>query len=250
MPHRRFDAIICDIDGCLGPESHAPLDADALGRIASYNHAAIRTGNAPVVTLCSGRPQPYAEAICRLIGNSTIPCIAEMGVWLYDPRDNRFILDPAILPEHLEAVRDATVWFERELIPQGVVIQPGKTASISIWHPDTAFLLAQKPRIVEAFAAHGWPLRVSNTVAWVNCDLAHVSKSTGIARMMAMTGLNKDRTAGIGDTLGDMAIRERVAFFACPSNADPALKQCADYVSPLEEVQGVLDILENLRRMG
>ena len=51
---------------------------------------------------------------------------------------------------------------------------------------------------------------------------------------------------GIGDTLGDMAIRESVGFFACPSNADPALKKVADYVSPLTEVEGVLDILARL----
>ncbi len=43
--------------------------------------------------------------------------------------------------------------------------------------------------------------------------------------------------------MGDMAIREGVGFFACPSNADPRLKKVADYVSPKAEVEAVLDIL-------
>jgi hydroxymethylpyrimidine pyrophosphatase-like HAD family hydrolase len=47
--------------------------------------------------------------------------------------------------------------------------------------------------------------------------------------------------------MGDMAIREAVSFFACPANADPKLKTYADYVSPHEDVDGVLDILERLR---
>jgi hydroxymethylpyrimidine pyrophosphatase-like HAD family hydrolase len=84
-------------------------------------------------------------------------------------------------------------------------------------------------------------------VAWVNCDLAHVSKATGLARFKARTGLVAERLAGIGDTTGDMAIREHVAFFACPANAQPELKRHADYVSPFAEVAGVLDILERLR---
>lgn len=222
------------------------MDAAALSRLAEYNALAIAREDRPIVTLCSGRPQPYAEAVCRLIGNTRVPLVAEMGVWVYDPRDNRFLLDPAIRPEHLRAVREATEWIERHLIPRGVVIQPGKTASISLWHPDTAFLMSQKPALVEAFAAGGWPLRVSSTVAWVNCDLAHVSKATGIARMASMIGLSRRRAAGIGDTLGDLAIRENVAHFACPANAVPELKARAEYVSPHHEVEGVLDILERL----
>jgi hypothetical protein len=181
------------------------------------------------------------------VGNRVLPCVAEMGVWLFDPRGNTFTMDPAITPAHRDAVREATTWIERELLPMGVVIQPGKTASISLWHPDTPTLFALLPRLSEAFARHAWPLRVSHTVAWINCDLAHISKGTGIQRLCEKTDLKNERLVGIGDTRSDLAIRERVAFFACPSNADPQLKQHADYVSPHEDVRGVLDILERIR---
>lgn len=243
MPHPRFDAIISDIDGCLGPESHAPMDAAALARIAAWNHRAIAHGDLPVLTLCSGRPQPYAEAMCRVLGNSAVPCIAEMGVWLYDPRDNRFLLDPAITTHDMKVIRECTQWVEQELLPKGVVIQPGKTASISLWHPDTAFLLGLKPAIASRVASSGWNLRVSNTVAWINLELTHVSKASGIRRLVAMMGYEKARLAGIGDTMGDLAIRDAVAWFACPSNAAEGLKSVADYVSSKSEVEGVEDVL-------
>lgn len=242
----RFDAIICDIDGCLGPESSAPLDAASLTRIAEHNRRAELLGDVPVLTLCSGRPQPFVECLCRLLNNTTVPCVAEMGVWVFDPRTQGFHLDPAILPEHLAAVREAERWVRVDLLPRGVVVQPGKTASISLWHPDTAALFTLKPMLVERFARESWPLRVSNTVAWINCDLAHVSKETGLRRAMTMVGLRRERLAGIGDTLGDLAIRDNVAWFGCPSNAAPELKARADYVSPRPEVEGVLDILAGL----
>lgn len=247
---RRFDLVISDIDGCLGPESHAPMDAAKLARLARHNLDAQERQSAPLVTLCSGRPQPYAEALCRVIANRSVPVVAEMGVWLYDPRDNRFIIDPTITPRHFAALDACTRWLRETLIPQGVVIQPGKSASISLWHPDTTLLLSMKPQLVERIAHEGWGLRVSNTVAWINLELDHVSKGSGIDRLLAMVPTPRDRRAGIGDTMGDMAIRERVAFFACPANATPELRAHADYVSPHTEIDGVLDILDQLQRLS
>jgi hydroxymethylpyrimidine pyrophosphatase-like HAD family hydrolase len=124
--------------------------------------------------------------------------------------------------------------------------QPGKACSISLYHPDTPYLKSLEPVLEAAFAERGWPFRVSSTWHWINCDLAHVSKATGIERFMAHTGLTRDRLAGIGDTMGDRAIREHVAFFACPANADEHLKPHADLVSAGAEIEGVLEILDRV----
>ena len=245
---RRFDAVFCDIDGCLGPESHHPLDAQALARLAEHNQRAESVRDVPVVTLCSGRPQPFVEALCRVIANTSVPCVCENGVWVYDPRGQRFLRDPAITADNLAWVRDATAYLEAEWIPRGVVIQPGKAASISLWHPQTEILRQASPVLVERFAREGWAFRVSMTVAWINCDLAHIGKGTGIDRVYAMTDLTKDRCAGIGDSLSDLPIAERVAYFACPANADERLKAHAQRVVPGEEIEGVFEILNALEQ--
>ncbi len=245
-PQRRFDAVISDIDGCLSPEDSGPMNAPALARIAEHNQRAQEAGDRPVVTVCSGRPQPFAEALCRLIGNRILPCVAENGVWLYHPKDNRYDMDPRITDTHLAAVADACGWARRELGPRGVTIQPGKAASISLYHSDAAFLRSLEGPVREEFARRGWPLRVSMTWYYINCDLEHVSKATGLGRLFEATGVGRDRLAGIGDTPGDIAIADRVAFFACPANADPVLKARAAYVSAFAEVEGVLDILARL----
>lgn len=235
--------MLCDIDGCLAPETTAPLDLAALSEVAVWNERAQGEGDRPVVTLCTGRPQPFAEAVCRMIGNRTLPIVCEMGVWLWFPRENRYERDPRILPEHQAAVEAASRWIEREFGPSGVVQQPGKTSSVSLYHEDTDYLMSLKPRLAAMFEQEGWGLRVSSSVRWINCDLSHVSKATGIDRLIAAAGLRGSRLAGIGDTMGDLAIRERVAWFGCPSNAEAGLKARADAVAKGAEVRGVLELL-------
>lgn len=67
-----------------------------------------------------------------------------------------------------------------------------------------------------------------------------------VLRLLAETDINPVRTAGIGDTMGDRFIAERVAWFGCPANAEAEIKKSAAYVSPHPEVEGVLDILKRL----
>jgi len=246
MGQRRFDVVISDIDGCLAAESASPFNAPAIARLAEHNRRAARAGDVPVLTVCSGRPQPFAEAVCRMIANDCVPCVAENGVWVYDPREGTYHRDPAISPGDLAAVAAATAWIERDLGPLGFVIQPGKSASISIYHPDTARLRELAPRLEARFRDEGWPFRVSMTVAWINCDLRQVSKGTGLARLMARARLSRDRAAGIGDMPSDLVMCDHVSFFACPANAAEEVRRLADYVSPREEIEGVLDILARL----
>ncbi|OQC06144.1 MAG: Stress response protein YhaX [Candidatus Hydrogenedentes bacterium ADurb.Bin101] len=78
----------------------------------------------------------------------------------------------------------------------------------------------------------------------MNIDLKGVTKGAAVDSLIEQLGLNRESVAGIGDTLGDMSIREAVGFFACPANAVPGLKAVADYVSPFPDVQGMLDIFE------
>lgn len=244
---RRFDAVICDIDGCLAPESSTPIDAAGLLRIAEHNRAAQERHDRPVVTLCSGRPEPFVEAICRMIGNRSLPAVAENGVWLFHPETNGWDRDPSITAADLHAVGEATEWVESELGPRGVVMQPGKVASLSLYHADTAVLKSLEPRVREQFEKRAWPLRVSMTWLYINCDLNHVSKGTALDRLIAHTGLKKERLAGIGDTAGDRFIADRVSWFGCPGNASSDITPRANYTAKAREIEGVLEILDQLR---
>lgn len=242
-----YDAVICDIDGCLGDEHGNPMDLEPLAAIAAWNREAEANRTKPIVVPCSGRPISYVEAIGRHIACTTLPLIGEMGAWLFFPDRNRHELDPAITSEHLDAVRDLQAFGRDALGPEDVTMQPGKAASVTFWHADTDHLRsAVFPRVQQLVDAQGWPFRVSMTWLYINCDLAFVSKATAIDRFCAHTGIAPERLAGIGDTMSDKAIRDRVAWFGCPANAQDAIKAHADAVSDHEEAKGVLDLLDRL----
>jgi hydroxymethylpyrimidine pyrophosphatase-like HAD family hydrolase len=255
---RRFDLVLCDVDGCLVAETTAPFDLNGLAHVAEFNERAQSASDRPVLTPCTGRPQPFAEAVCRAIANKSAPAICENGVWLYHPGSNVYQLDPGIEDVHLHAVNDLRVWLMQQFGPRGVEshgvgisLQPGKHASVSVYHPSVEYVRSLMPvlqrELAARFAIHGQPVfRVSMTERYINCDLTHVSKATGIERALATIGIPKARLAGIGDMPSDLAIRERVAFFACPANAHESVKAAADYVSPHEQVHGVVDILSRL----
>ncbi|MBA4028347.1 MAG: hypothetical protein C0475_04320 [Planctomyces sp.] len=246
LPLRTYDLVIADIDGCLVGEAGEPFDLPALAQVREHNRLAIERGDRPIVTLCTGRPQPFAEAVSRLIGNTLIPCVCEMGVWLFDPAANRSTLDPAITPDHLAAVAGLSQWAQTQFGPGGVVQQPGKAASVSLWHPDTAYLRSLAPLIEQQCARQRWPFRVSMTWFYINCDLAHISKASGIARLLQRTNTPRQRLAGIGDTDSDRAIAQSVGFFACPSNAQPAIKELAHFIAKAPEAHGVVEILRHI----
>jgi hydroxymethylpyrimidine pyrophosphatase-like HAD family hydrolase len=246
LPIRQYDLVICDVDGCLSPEASAPFDLPGLTLVAEHNTRAIARGDRPVLTVCTGRPQPFAEAMCRLVQNSIMPCVCENGAWVYHPGTNAYQLDPAITPGHLEAVGELSRWCRTRFGGVGVTQQPGKTASVTLYHPDTAFLRSIMPQVAAECETRRWPFRVSMTWLYINCDLSHINKGTGLDRMLAQHNIEKSRMVGIGDTAVDKCIAERVGFFACPANAQPAIKEHAHFIASQPEVHGVLEILKRI----
>ena len=238
-----FDAVLCDIDGCLLDEAGGPLNLDRLAVIAQHNAHAKAHHDRPLVTVCTGRPQPFAECICRAIANDLLPCVCENGAWVYDPSVNGYHLDPAITDAHLAAADQLRRWCLSTYAAQGVFSQPGKTASVSLYHRAPDFLETIKPALVEACAQHHWPFRISGTWNYINCDLDHISKATGIQQFLNQTGLAPQRLAGIGDTQSDIAIAQSVKWFGVPANRDPAIDPHATHISKLDQVDAVVEML-------
>ncbi|MBK95538.1 MAG: hypothetical protein CMJ79_07455 [Planctomycetaceae bacterium] len=241
-----YDLIISDIDGCLSPEDSSPLNVEKLSRIADHNRLAFAKNDRPKLTLCTGRPIPFAEGLCRLLQNSGIPCVAENGVWLYDPSCNGYLMDPSITDQQLEMVHEAELFSLKNYRQEGLTLQPGKSASVTLYHPDPAVLQRIAPQLQDEFDRNGFEFRVSLTLFYINCDLPQITKASGIDRLLERTGVDASRTAGIGDTSSDLAIADRVQTFGCPANAIESVKAVADYVSQHEQIDGVLDFMNYL----
>jgi hydroxymethylpyrimidine pyrophosphatase-like HAD family hydrolase len=118
---------------------------------------------------------------------------------------------------------------------------------VTVIHHDAGYLHTELLQVIRrAVADHGWPFQVATTWTCVNLTLAHVSKGLAIRRTMEELGLDRARCAGIGDTMGDLAIRGEVAWFGCPANALEELKPHANAVSESPLARGVVELLAML----
>jgi hydroxymethylpyrimidine pyrophosphatase-like HAD family hydrolase len=101
-----------------------------------------------------------------------------------------------------------------------------------------------RERIERFVRERGGPeLLITTSHYYLNISLMGVDKGNALRALMAELGVERHDVAGIGDTEGDLPLRQCVGFFACPANATGPIKAVADYVSPHPTIHGVLDIL-------
>jgi hydroxymethylpyrimidine pyrophosphatase-like HAD family hydrolase len=238
--------IVCDIDGCLGPGEARPYDLEVLGRVAEYNRRARRGEAVPAVTLCSGRPAAYVDAMMQVV-SGFVPAVFENGAGLYFPEGYRFAWNPALPASAPATIRRARELVDRRLVQTGVAtVQPGKEMSITLF-PSPGYRLDQVGDAATA-ALHGEGLscRVDVSVSSVGIWLDGIDKGAGVRWLAKETGIPPAQMAGVTDTWDDLPLLQVVAFRAAPANADREVMQRADYVSPHKNGRGLLDIIERL----
>ncbi len=239
--------IISDIDGCISPEESCAWDGALFGRFAELSRAASSGAVALApLTLCTGRPQPYVEALMKIL-DIRYPAICEAGAVLYSLHDNCSRYSSAITQTMIQGLHRLRAHIISDILPDmpGLVYQFGKEAQLSLYSAQPE-CFSEATRRIEAHAATipGLDIVITPTHYYMNIDLRGVTKGGAICGLQDELGLSKAECAGIGDTAGDLSIREAVGFFACPANAVDAVKRVADYVSPYPDVRGMLDIFE------
>jgi hydroxymethylpyrimidine pyrophosphatase-like HAD family hydrolase len=239
--------IIADVDGCLTPEESIAWDLEHFAQFARRaREASAGVSSLAPLTLCTGRPQPYAEVLMKLL-DVRAPAICENGAVFYTLADNRAWYARGVTEEKLLGLRDVRAFIETELLPAqpAAVLQFGKESQISIFSDRPEVLPPMQP-LIEGYARRsgGPDLVVNCSHYYLNISLAGIDKGAAIGELLEVLGVGRDRVAGIGDTEGDLPLREAVGFFACPANARQAIKAVADYVSPHPLLEGVLDILD------
>ena len=238
--------ILADIDGCISPEESCAWEGDLFEQFAALSRAASAgTGTLPPLTLCTGRPQPYVEVLMKIL-DIRYPAICESGAVIYSLSDNNSRYAPEITQTMILGLHQLRDRIVAEILPAfpGLVYQFGKEAQMSLFTKTPKDLDEVAVRVKACAAAiPGLELSITPTHYYLNIDFKGVTKGTAIQRLLGELGIPRGETAGIGDTMGDISIRDAVAFFACPSNAVSGIKAVADYISPYSDIRGVLDIL-------
>ncbi|MFW5870063.1 MAG: HAD-IIB family hydrolase [Candidatus Sumerlaeota bacterium] len=235
--------IIADVDGCLSPEESVAWNLEAFADVARE----LRNAAPPRrLTLCTGRPQPYVEVLMKLL-DIRDPAICENGAVYYTLHDNYARFCPGVTEEKILGLRALRAFIETDILPKHpeAVMQFGKEAQMSIFsrQPDVFAGILEK---IEAFLErNGGPdLLINTSHFYLNISLTGVDKGNALKHLLEMLGLEKSQVAGIGDTEGDLPLREQVGFFACPANSREPIKKIADYVSPYPDIRGMVDILQ------
>ncbi len=240
--------IIADVDGCITPEESVAWDLGLFSRFAQT----VRSGSLPPMTLCTGRPQPYVEVLMKLfdIGG---PAICENGAVFYSLDDNHAWYGPGVTEAKIIALRELRMFVETDVLPgePDAFMQFGKEAQFSVFSKKPDIFPRIKDRIDAFVQAHeSVEVVVTESHYYLNVSLEGVDKGNALRALLNELGVEPHNVAGIGDTAGDLPLRDNVGFFAAPANAQPAIKSVADYVSPYPTLEGMLDILKHKQIAG
>lgn len=243
--------IISDVDGCLTPESSSPFDMPVLDLLAEwFRQSSSGAPGFPRITLCTGRPQPYVEALAKILAINA-PMICENGAVIYTLADNHSRYGPGVTNEKIAKLRELQARVEHLIAPSPeLLLQFGKMAQLSVYSENHTLLVRLADKVAAAAEEIELDLHINTSHYYLNVSLLGVDKGSAIDAVMEELGVPRRRRAGIGDTEGDLAIRRTVGWFGCPANARPALKEEADFVAQSPEARGVLEILAFLQRGG
>lgn len=254
-------AAILDVDGCfISPQGQvSPVYYRGLSKIARFVQQG-NEGKLPSISLCSGRPGGYLEAVSYMIGLSETWAIAESGICLLDIKGKRRVWNPALTLE----VREQFPRVMQEVIPPilqkypdiflypwnefniALELVPDSTSSLEecyemILSADGVKELVREKKIVGHYS--------DSAVDITPCDVngKPIEKASGVKFWADYTQTNLQKVLYIGDSNGDLAAMQTVGYVGCPKNASPdckkLVKQRGGYVSNFSLANGVADIL-------
>lgn len=240
-----MNLIVLDVDGVLSVGEAHPFELRLLERLARLNHAARSDPAVPAVTLNTGRPSPYVEAVMQMIGGWQ-PALYESGAGLYLPLGYQFKTNPALTPGHMALLRQAIELLDRSLVAPGRAYwQPGKVVCHSLLAEPpltTAELLVEVEALVAQLPDR---IAVSRAGITINIHPAGINKGTGLEWLAGVTGVAPAAMAGVGDSPADLDFLRLVGYAAAPANARDEVKAAVAYVSPRPDAAGLLDILDH-----
>lgn len=238
-----IDLAVVDIDGCLTPGVAKDWNWEALQAILDLNRRARHGEQGMAVTLCTGRQQPYVEAMMQAIG-ARVPGIYENGCGLYFPETYGVTHHPLITTQKRQALAEARASLHRAVVAPGLgFFQPGREFSLSVFPSPPIDVGELRWIITKALHASITPLTIQNSAACVDITPEGIDKGLGLRWLAQAMDIPLERIGGIGDSASDLRFLHLVGKSAAPANAMAEVKARVDYVSPYEDGDGVVDIL-------
>ncbi|MEM7346604.1 MAG: HAD family hydrolase [Chloroflexota bacterium] len=240
---RPIRLLVFDIDGVLTNGEVEALDLALLSQLAELNRLAQKDATYPAVTVCTGRPAPYAEAILQAI-DGHVPGVFENGAGLYISESYQFLPHPTLGDgTTMQAIQDRLL---TTIVKAGqAYFQPGKEFTLTLFAQNPAETNKLAIWVADTLGELSKTVDLVYSVSCLNIIPKGIDKGAGVAFLAAQTGYSFDEMLGVGDSDVDPPFLALVGHSAAPSNANNAIKQMVDYVAPRPSSEGVRDILSH-----
>lgn len=222
-----YKLFITDIDGCISTPFKTP-DWDLLSQIRRLNEQSKHDMAVPPLSLCSGRPFPYVEAVAQWLGIDNHVVFESAGIYELSTNKVRFL--PAFDEKAEKQVRELKRWLRDEMVPQyrDLIIEFTKKMDAGVIHLDKDVIDEIYPQVVEYVDKHYPSFEVHHTDVSINVILAENNKRNGILKLCDLMDIEPHEVAYIGDSSGDIPGLKIVGRAFAPLNASDSVKEVAE----------------------
>jgi hydroxymethylpyrimidine pyrophosphatase-like HAD family hydrolase len=218
---------------------------DVLTEIRSLNEQSRHDSTIPSITLCTGRPMPYAEAVAQIMGIEQPIVFESAGV--FDPVHYQFHLNETFTDDTSRQISDLKEWLTQQVINkhEGFTLEFSKLMDAGIIHRERAMIQQVLPCIRKYVDAKYGDFEVHHTDVSVNIILKNNNKKTGIQSLCEMNDIKTSEIAYIGDSSGDISGLKISGFPFSPRNATEDVKKVSRTLSA-ENSEAVLSAYEEI----
>lgn len=235
---------VTDLDGCISYPFQTPK-WNAINKIRELNIRSRTDRNIPPLTICTGRPFPYAEAVAQWLDVRT-PFVFE-SAGLYHWEDNRIETSLNGNDGELDPINKMRAWIIEEVLPgyPTANVEFTKMMDAGIVTPDQEVVDELLP-VIEAKINSDYPgFEIHWTPVSINILLPGNNKLMGMKLLAQSHGIILDNIAYIGDTGGDIPALEKVKMPFAPKNATRGVKNISRELES-EVTDAVLEAYEQV----
>ena len=240
---------ITDLDGCITHPFTTP-DWEAISEVRRYNQRSKSEDHIPPLTVCSGRPMPYVEAVAQWL-DIDLPFLFESGGGAYDVKTNELMWHPEFTDDRLVEVEEIKHWLGEEVIKQypGCIPEFTKYTDAGLIHQEPEVIERMLEKIEPYIAGQHPQFEVHHTDISINIILRMANKGEGIKWLCKQLHIPTEEVVYIGDSGGDVPAFKTVGLSYSPSNAKAIAKQHSEEL-PFEATRAVLEVYRRVERQN
>ncbi|MDX1642440.1 MAG: HAD hydrolase family protein [Balneolaceae bacterium] len=239
---------VTDIDGCISYPFKTP-NWETINKIRELNLKSRVDENIPPLTICTGRPYPYAEAVAQWL-DVRIPFVFESaGLYLWEGNKIETALESH--DGALEPIRKLQQWIKKDLLPlfPTAQLEFTKMMDAGIVCPDESTVKEMHGKINEKVSADFPELEVHSTDVSVNILMPGNNKLQGMKLLAEKIGVELNEIAYIGDTSGDIDALKNVKLAFSPKNAIKEVKEVTHSLD-VETTDAVLEAYKQIIKLN